>query len=52
MPDRGQAAGRVLLLAHVKEPIQQAADKLNAICPEVSFGIYSAGLKRRTPTRR
>jgi len=37
--------GRVLILAHVKELLQQAADKLRAICPEVT--IYSAGLKRR-----
>jgi superfamily II DNA or RNA helicase len=39
--------GRVLILAHVKELLEQAADKLQAICPEVPFGIYSAGLKRR-----
>ncbi len=39
--------GRVLVLAHVKELLEQAADKLRAICPEVTFGVYSAGLKRR-----
>jgi DNA repair protein RadD len=39
--------GRVLVLAHVKELLQQTADKLRAVCPEVDFGIYSAGLKRR-----
>jgi DNA repair protein RadD len=39
--------GRVLILAHVKELLQQAADKLHAVCPEVRFGVYSAGLKRR-----
>jgi len=39
--------GRVLVLAHVKELLQQAADKLRAICPELEFGIYSAGLRRR-----
>ncbi|MFM8216638.1 MAG: DEAD/DEAH box helicase [Pirellula sp.] len=39
--------GRVLVLAHVKELLQQTADKLTAVCPEVDFGIYSAGLKRR-----
>ena len=39
--------GRVLVLAHVKELLEQAADKLRAICPEVEFGVYSAGLKRR-----
>lgn len=39
--------GRVLILAHVKELLEQTADKLQTVCPEVSFGIYSAGLKRR-----
>jgi len=39
--------GRVLILAHVKELLEQTADKLRVVCPEVSFGIYSAGLKRR-----
>jgi DNA repair protein RadD len=39
--------GRVLILAHVKELLEQAADKLRAVCPEVRFGVYSAGLNRR-----
>lgn len=39
--------GRVLILTHVKELLQQAADKLNTICPEINVGVYSAGLKRR-----
>ena len=39
--------GRVLILAHVKELLEQTAEKLNTICPEVRFGIYSAGLRRR-----
>lgn len=39
--------GRVLILAHVKELLEQTADKLQRVCPEVRFGIYSAGLKRR-----
>ncbi len=39
--------GRVLILAHVKELLQQAADKLQAVCPDVQFGVYSAGLRRR-----
>src|SRR5262245_13275765 len=43
----GQWQGRVLILAHVKELLEQTADKLNKVCPEVRFGIYSAGLKRR-----
>jgi len=43
----GRWQGRVLILAHVKELLEQAADKLRIICPEVPFGVYSAGLKRR-----
>jgi DNA repair protein RadD len=43
----GQWGGRVLILAHVKELLEQTADKLNVVCPEVNFGIYSASLKRR-----
>jgi DNA repair protein RadD len=43
----GQWNGRVLILAHVKELLEQTAEKLRAVCPEVEFGIYSAGLKRR-----
>jgi len=39
--------GRTLILANSKELLQQSADKLNTVCPEVSAGIYSAGLKRR-----
>jgi DNA repair protein RadD len=40
----------VLILAHVKELLEQAADKLRQVCPEVRFGVYSAGLKRRDTT--
>ena len=43
----GQWEGRVLILAHVKELLEQTAEKLQIVCPEVDFGIYSAGLKRR-----
>lgn len=43
----GLWSGRVLILAHVKELLEQSADKLRAVCPEVNFGINSAGLKRR-----
>ncbi len=42
--------GRVLILAHVKELLQQTADKLCTVCPEVKFGVYSAGLRRRDTT--
>ena len=40
-------SGRVLIVAHVKELLEQSADKLRVVCPDVKFGIYSAGLKRR-----
>jgi DNA repair protein RadD len=43
----GLWGGRVLVLAHIKELLEQAAGKLAAVCPEVRFGIYSAGLGRR-----
>ncbi len=39
--------GRVLVLAHVKELLEQNADKIRRLCPEVPIGIYSAGLNRR-----
>jgi len=39
--------GRVLILAHVKELLEQNAEKLKAIAPDLSVGIYSAGLKSR-----
>ncbi len=42
----GQWNGRVLVLAHVKELLEQAADKLHQVAPELwhQIGIYSAGL--------
>ena len=42
--------GRVLILAHVRELLQQAADKLNAMAPDLHVGVYSAGLGRREKT--
>jgi DNA repair protein RadD len=42
-----QWQGRVLVLAHVKELLEQSAEKLQAICPDIPIGVYSAGLKRR-----
>ena len=38
---------RVLMLTHVKELIEQNADKLRAVWPNAPLGIYSAGLRRR-----
>ena len=43
----GRWSGRALILAHVKELLQQTADRLHTVCPEVNFGIYSVGLGRR-----
>ncbi|NLF32527.1 MAG: DEAD/DEAH box helicase family protein, partial [Planctomycetes bacterium] len=41
--------GRVLVLAHVKELLEQAVDKLNAMAPDLyhDIGVYSAGLGSR-----
>jgi hypothetical protein len=39
--------GRVLILAHVKELLEQAVEKLRITAPDLPFGIYSAGLKQR-----
>lgn len=39
--------GRVLILAHVKELLEQITEKLHAADPDLGFGVYSAGLKRR-----
>lgn len=39
--------GRVLILAHVKELLEQNAGKIKAFCPDIPIGIFSAGLKSR-----
>lgn len=39
--------GRVLVLAHVQELLEQNANKVRRLCPDVKVGIYSAGLKQR-----
>lgn len=39
--------GRVLVLAHVKELLQQNAEKIRRLCPDIDIGIYSAGLNSR-----
>ena len=41
--------GRVLILAHVKEFLEQAVDKLHTMAPDLwnRVGVYSAGLKSR-----
>lgn len=44
--------GRVLILAHVKELLEQAADKLAHFLAVDMVGIYSAGLKSRDTTHQ
>ena len=39
--------GRVVILAHVKELLQQALDKLRDVAPDLPVGLYSASLRRR-----
>ena len=39
--------GRVLILAHVKELLEQNADKVRRLCPDLPIGIFSAGLNSR-----
>ena len=41
--------GRVIVLAHVKELLAQAVDKLHAMAPDLwmQIGVYSAGLASR-----
>jgi len=45
----GQWGGRVLILAHVKELLEQAVEKLHAMAPDLwmRIGVYSAGLRSR-----
>lgn len=40
-------SGRVLILAHVRELLEQNADKIRKLCPELDVGVYSAGLNSR-----
>jgi DNA repair protein RadD len=42
-----QWQGRVLVLAHRKELLEQNADKLIQLNPALQIGLYSAGLSRR-----
>ena len=39
--------GRVLVLSHVKELLEQSAATLRAVAPDLDVGVYSAGLKQR-----
>jgi DNA repair protein RadD len=44
--------GRVLVLAHVKELLEQTAGTLRQMAPDLDIGVYSAGLKRRDTEHR
>lgn len=44
--------GRVLILAHVKELLEQNAAKIKALCSDIPIGIFSAGLKSRDTTEK
>ena len=44
--------GRVLVLAHVKELLEQTAGTLCEMAPDLDIGVYSAGLKRRDTEHR
>lgn len=39
--------GRVIILAHRKELLEQNAEKMRFFAPNLQYGIYSAGLKKR-----
>lgn len=39
--------GRALILSHVKELVEQSAEKLKLIDPSLDVGVYSAGLNSR-----
>ncbi|MCL2624417.1 MAG: DEAD/DEAH box helicase, partial [Planctomycetaceae bacterium] len=39
--------GRVLVLAHVRELLEQSANTLRRIAPDLPVGVYSAGLNSR-----
>ena len=45
------AGTRVLILTHVKELLQQGADGLKKLYPDVEFGFYSASLKEKDLTK-
>nr|WP_321503250.1 DEAD/DEAH box helicase family protein [uncultured Dethiosulfovibrio sp.] len=44
---RGWPDTRILILSHVKELLQQDADKIFNAWPEAPLGVYSAGLGKR-----
>ncbi len=49
--DIAQYGERVMVLAHVKELLEQTANTLAVMTDNVEIGVYSAGLKRRDLTQ-
>jgi len=47
-----EGRGRALVLAHVKELLEQTHEKLAQVAPDLNVGLYSAGLRRRELDRR
>lgn len=45
-------SGRVLILAHVKELLEQSAATLRRMVPDLDVGVYSAGLRSRDTGNR
>ena len=45
-------SGRVLVLSHVKELLEQSAETLRSMAPDLDVGVYSAGLKKRDTDQR
>jgi len=43
----GRWNGRVLVLAHVRELLEQTAETLHVMAPELDVGVYCAGLNSR-----
>lgn len=42
-----QWEGRVIVLAHAKELLEQGVDKLRGVAPDLDIGVYSAGMGRK-----
>jgi DNA repair protein RadD len=47
----GFTGTRVLILAHVKELLEQGADGLKQLYPEADFGFYSASIGQKVIDR-
>lgn len=43
---------KVVVATHVYELLEQNAEKFHLLCPDIQYGIYSAGLKRKETKER